>query len=70
LIIRNGQTGWPIDRHRIIIEKGDQLSLPQMACERNGLVTDPLHEAPVTHENVGMVIDEIIGKARIQKSLC
>lgn len=69
LIVRNGQTCRPVDRHGIIVEKGDQLSQPQMACQRNGLVADPLHEAAVTHEDIGMVVDKIVREACIQKAL-
>ena len=40
-----------------------------MAGERDGLMTDALHQAAVTHHDVGVVVDEGIAEAPIEQAL-
>ncbi|SAD27441.1 Uncharacterised protein [Enterobacter hormaechei] len=43
-----------------MIVEANQLAQPQSARQRADLVGDPLHQAAVTHKDIGVVIDNLV----------
>ena len=52
--------GFPVDGDAVVVIEANQLAEPQRARQRADLVGDPLHQAAVTHKDVGVVIDNLV----------
>ncbi len=58
-----------IDRDGIVVPEGDQSPELEVAGERDRLLADALHEATVTHEDVGEVVDQPIAELPVHDAL-
>ena len=43
-----------------MIVKTDQLAQSERACQRTGLMGDPLHQTTIAHENPGVMVDNLM----------
>ena len=68
LIVANGHVRRTVDRNLVVVEQHDQFAELQMSRHGDRFVTDPLHQATVTCENVCVMVDDVIAKARRQHS--
>ena len=48
-----------VDGNVVVIVKHDELAQPQRAGQRAGLVADAFHQATVTGENIGVVVNDV-----------
>ena len=49
-----------VDRDAVVVPESDQLAQAERAGERAGLVGDAFHQAAVTEESVGVVVDDAV----------
>jgi len=49
-----------VDGDVVVVVEGDQLAELHGAGQRAGLVRDAFHQAAVTQENIGVVIDDLV----------
>ncbi len=64
LIGGRGEVRGPVDGDAVVVPQEDQLAERQVAGEVDRLVADAFHQAPVTAQRVGEVIDDIVAEAR------
>src|SRR5215475_3891665 len=50
LVVGNGEIGGAVDRNRIVVPEHDKLAEAEMTGERQRLVADAFHQAPVPDE--------------------
>ena len=63
------QRGRAIDGDGVVVEQHDQVLQAQVTGQRNGFLADAFHEAAVACDHIGLVVDKIIAKARIEMAL-
>ena len=64
-----GQRGVAVDRDVVVVVDADQLAEREMAGERGGLVRDAFHEAPVTGDHIGVMVDRLGAELCRQEAL-
>ena len=69
LIVGLGQAGRAVDRDGVVVPKGNQATQLEMPRQRNRFLADALHQAAVAHEDVSVVIDQIVAEGRIHDAL-
>ena len=65
--------GFPVNGDTVVIVEANQLAQAQGARQRADLVGDPLHQAAITHKDIGVVIDNLVVglvELRGQRTLC
>ena len=66
LLVHGGrQIGRPVDGYAVVIPDHDQAAKAQMTGQINGFVADALHQATVSGQNIGPVIDQIVAEAGV-----
>ena len=58
-VVGNGEVGAAVDRNAVIIEQHDQPAKPHMTCHRGGLVAYTLHQAAITGDGIGEMVDKV-----------
>ena len=66
LVVGDRERGRPVDRDAVVVEQHDQAAQPQVPGERRGLVADPLHEAAVAGDDIGVMIDRAVAEAGVE----
>ncbi len=70
LIVGYGKARRAIDRDAVVVKENDQLSKSQVPGKRNRFVADAFHKAPVSGNDIGVMIDYLVTDARIEHALC
>ena len=58
-----GDRGRAVDRDVVVVVAGDQLAEPEVARDRAGFLADALHHVAVRADHVGVVVDDLVGRA-------
>ena len=69
LVVGNGKTRRAVDGDGVVVEQHDELAKFQMARERDRLVRDTLHQAAVTGDAEGVMVDEVGTGTRRKQAL-
>ncbi len=69
LIVRTGQRCRAIDGDLVVVEQYDQPVEPQMPGERDRLVAEALHQAAITGNHIGKMIDQLVAEPRVHQPL-
>ena len=69
LVGRGGKIGLAVDCDLVVVPEKDQPAEAEMAREVDRLVADPLHQATVAGDHIGVMIDEIAAEARVVHAL-
>ncbi|VGP32200.1 hypothetical protein SB00610_01829 [Klebsiella quasipneumoniae subsp. similipneumoniae] len=59
-IIGKPAVGFAVDGDAVVVVKTDQLAQSERACQRTGLMGDPLHQTTIAHENPGVMVDNLM----------
>ena len=65
LVIAQRQVGIAINTNFVVIPHHDQLAQLQMAGHGNGLLGNAFHQAAITGNGVGVVIDKVVAVTRV-----
>ena len=57
-VLAEGQCGRPLDRHPVVVVEVDQVAQIPVPRQRGGFRGDSLHEIPVAHDSVHLMIQE------------
>ncbi len=68
LVFAGREAGRAVNRDAVIVEQHDQLAEPEVARERDRLLADALHQAAVAGDHPGVMIDDRVAQAGIQKA--
>ncbi len=63
-----GQRDRAVDGDVVVIPKNDQLIELQVTCQRQGFLADAFHEAAVTNDRIGVVVNEAVAELCIQNA--
>ena len=66
LIVGLGHIGRAVDADAVVVPEHSQLVEAEVTCQRNCLVADAFHQAAVTRDDPGTMIDEFVSVARIE----
>src|SRR5690606_4928905 len=70
MIVGAGKAGGAVDRDAIVIEEDDQLAELEMPGQGSRFMADPLHQAAVASDHIGVVIDQFLTEAGSHDPLC
>ena len=68
-MVGDGQAGGAVDRDRVVVPEGDQLAELEVACQRDRLLADALHQAAIAHEDIGIVVDQVVAELGVHDPL-
>src|SRR5262245_6704571 len=69
LVVRHREAGRSIDGDLVIVEQNDQAAELEMTGKRDCLLADALHQAAISGDDVGMVVDDLAAVAAVEQPL-
>ena len=66
LVCGVGDADRTVDGDVVVVPEHDQLAQGEVPGKREGFLADAFHEAAVTRDDVGVVVDEVVAKLRVQ----
>ena len=69
LVGRGRKIGRAVDGNMIVVPQHDQLAELEMAGHVDGFVRNAFHQAAVASDHIGIMIDQIVPKARVGQAL-
>ena len=62
-VFGEGELGGAVERDEVVVVEDDELAEAEGSGERGGLVRDAFHQVAVAAEDVGVVVDDVVGVA-------